>query len=103
MATKVMRTYRSTDGTDWGVEIITPSNSSAMILFRHPHGDSSGRDRYNTVQWHGSEARNVTARLDKTEVLESLSESEIAMLFRRSRPIQTHNAAPVALPNESVA
>ena len=96
-----MRTYRATDGTDWGVEITSPSNSSAMILFRHPEGDTSARDRYNTVQWHGTESRNVTARLDRDEVLESLSEADIALLFRRSRPIQTTNEAPVALPYDA--
>lgn len=100
---KISKTYRSTDGIEWGVEVISPSNSSAMILFRYPDGESAGRDRYNTLQWHGPEARNVTARLDTDEVLDSLSERELARLFRRSIPVRTVNEAPVALPNESVA
>ena len=92
-----MRTFRSPDGTDWGVEIIAPSFSNAMLLFRHPDGRSSLRDRYNWYQWPGSESRNVTARLKPSDVLEDLTDQDVARLFRRSMPVSTQHPLPVNL------
>jgi hypothetical protein len=58
-----------------------------MILFRHPNGRSSRLDRYNWFLSHGPEARSVTARLTPAKVLESLSDEDIARLFRRSMSV----------------
>jgi hypothetical protein len=84
---KARRTFRAPDGTVWGVEIDLPGSSNAMILFRHPDGGSSRKDRYNWVISTGPEARSVRSRLDPVRVLEGLDEEEIAALFRRSMRI----------------
>ena len=82
-----MRTYRSPDGIVWGVDIDLPGSSNAMVIFRHPNGQSARLDRYNWFISHGPEARSVTARLSPDKVLESLSDVDIGRLFRRSMPI----------------
>ena len=84
MSKKARRTFRAPDGTIWGVELDLPGSSNAMILFRHPDGDTNAKDRYNWVISTGPEARSVTSRLDPSRVLEGLDEEEIAALFRRS-------------------
>jgi hypothetical protein len=81
------RTYRAPDGVVWGVEIDLPGSSNAMILFRHPDGKSSRKDRYNWVISTGPEARSVTSRLEPARVMERLDEEDIAALFRRSMRI----------------
>ncbi len=87
MSKKAKRTYRAPDGVVWGVEIDLPGSSNAMIIFRHPDGGSSSRDRYNWVISTGPEARSVTSRLDPARVLEGLDEEDVAALFRRSMRI----------------
>ena len=82
-----MRTFRSPDGVQWGVEITSPSFSNAVVYFRHPDGRTSRRDRYNWYLWQGPEARNVTARLKPAEVMERISDDDLMRLFRRSMPI----------------
>lgn len=58
-----------------------------MVIFRHPNGRSARLDRYNWFISHGPEARSVTSRLTPKSVLESLSDTDLARLFRRSMPI----------------
>ena len=58
-----------------------------MILFRHPNGRTSRLDRYNWFISHGPEARSVTSRLSSAKVMESLSDEDIARLFRRSMAV----------------
>ena len=82
-----MKTFTAPDGTVWGVKIQSPSSSTSMIMFRHPDGNSSRRDRYNWVINQGPEARSVTARLDPETVLGQLSDETIARLFGRSMPV----------------
>ncbi len=82
-----MREFRSADGTPWHVVVQMPGASNAMILFRNPTGSSSGLDRYNWLNLRGVEARNVTARVDPSEELKKLSDSQIEALFRRSMPV----------------
>lgn len=82
-----MKTYTAPDGTTWGVMIQVPGSSKAMIVFRHPGGESTRLDRYNWVISHGPEARSVTSRLDPERVLDSLHVAEIARLFARSMPV----------------
>jgi hypothetical protein len=90
-----MKTYKSPDGTTWGVDVKSPGSSNAMVVFRHPDGQSSRLDRYNWYISNGPESRSVTSRLSPEKVLEHLNASEIAALFRRSMavsrpdPIQT--------------
>lgn len=82
-----MKTYSAPDGTSWGVRIQSPGSSNAIILFRHPDGASSRKDRYNWVISNGPEARSVTSRLSPAKVLDSLHAAEIARLFARSMPV----------------
>jgi hypothetical protein len=82
-----MRNFRSPDGIVWGVDVTLPGASNAMILFRHPNGHSSRLDRYNWFLSNGPEARSVTARLSPEHILEGLSDTDIARLFRRSMSV----------------
>jgi hypothetical protein len=79
-----MLTYRSPDGVLWSVQVDLPGSSNAMVIFRHPDGTSSRKDRYNWFISRGPEARSVTSRLAKDKVLASLDEATLAHLFRRS-------------------
>ena len=88
-----MKVFRSPDGTHWGVEITSPSSSNAIVLFHHPNGQTSSLDRYAWFLSHGPHANNVTARLDpKKDVLDLLTERDLALLFRRSFPVSTISA-----------
>jgi hypothetical protein len=82
-----MRSFRSPDGIVWKVDVDLPGSSNAMILFRHPNGQSSRLDRYNWFLSNGPEARSVTARLSPKSVLDSLSDADIARYFRRSMSV----------------
>ena len=89
-----MKSFRSPDGTQWGVDVTTPSSSNALVIFHHPDGSSSSKDRYAWFISHGSKANNVTARLDpQKDVLDLLTERDIARLFRRSFPVSTASPA----------
>ena len=81
------RSYKSPDGTDWVVQVMLPGATNAMIVFEHPDGGSSRRDRYNWVNIAGPGARNVTSRAEASAVLRELTDTQIALLFRRSMPI----------------
>jgi hypothetical protein len=82
-----MKTYNSPDGTTWSVDVKSPGSSNAMVVFRHPDGQSSRLDRYNWYISNGPESRSVTSRLSPEKVLEHLNPTEIAALFRRSMPV----------------
>ena len=84
---EVRRTFNGPDGTTWGVEVRMPTASNAMIVFRHPGGDSSGRNRYAWHQWRGPEARSVTSRVAPGTVMQALNDDVLALLFRRSMPV----------------
>jgi hypothetical protein len=79
-----MKHYPSPDGVLWGVEVQNPGSSNAIVLFRHPDGQSSRKDRYNWYISRGPEARSVTSRLSPKRVLEGLDDEALAQLFRRS-------------------
>lgn len=82
-----MRSFQASDGVRWGVEVMLPGASHAMIVFRHPNGRTSRLDRYAWRNIDGPDARNVTARLDSREILGRLTEDDFAMHFRRSMRI----------------
>ena len=82
-----MKTFRSPDGTVWGVQVTNAGASNAVVTFRHPNGGSSRNDRYNWFLSNGPEAKSVTGRLDLKKVAESLTEADLAMLFRRSMAV----------------
>jgi len=80
-------TYVSPDGTEWGVVVDLAGSSNAMVIFRHPDGDSSRGDRYNWFISSGPEARSVTSRLDPARVMNQLDAATLARLFSRSMPV----------------
>lgn len=82
-----MKTFTSPDGTAWKADVVLPGSSNAMIVFRHPDGATSRKDRYNWVLSQGPEARSVTGRLSAARVLDGLGDVELAALFRRSMPV----------------
>ena len=84
-----MKTFRSPDGTVWGVHVTNAGASNALVTFRHPNAKSSGNDRYNWFLSNGPEAKSVTGRLDLKKVAESLTDTDLAKLFRRSMPVSS--------------
>ena len=89
-----MRLYTGPDGTRWGVDVQLPGSSNAMVIFRHPNGDSSGRDRYNWFISSGPEARSVTSRLSPKRVLEQIDDAALMRLFQRSMPVSRPSIEP---------
>lgn len=84
---RVIKSFRAPDGTNWGVEVQVPGASNAMIVFHHPAGKTSRLDRYAWESWNGPESRNVTSRVTREKVMQSLSDEKLQLLFRRSMPI----------------
>ncbi len=82
-----MKQYQSPDGVVWQVYVDLPGSSNAMVIFRHPDGQSSRQDRYSWYISHGPEARSVTSRLSPEKVLDSLDDAALEQLFRRSMRI----------------
>lgn len=82
-----MKTFKSHDGTRWTVDVRMPGASNAMIVFRHPDGSTSRKDRYNWILHDGPEARSVTGRVSPERMLDSLGDVQVAELFRRSMPV----------------
>ena len=95
MAKQKMRPFETNDGVRWGAAVTLTGASNAMVVFHHPQpqGDSTRRDRYAWYLSSGPESRSVTARLDARKVLDSLTDADLARLFRRSMPISA-DAAP---------
>jgi hypothetical protein len=58
-----------------------------MIVFRHPNGRTSRLDRYAWRTIDSPDAKDVTARLDTDEILERLTDDDLARHFRRSMRI----------------
>lgn len=84
-----MRAFQSPDGTLWAVDVKVPSHSSAMVVFKHPDGETARRDRYAWYNAHSPQASDPRARLRPADVLQALGDGDIAMLFRRSMPVST--------------
>lgn len=84
-----MKSFRSPDGTWWGVRVQSPSHSSALVLFAHPDGSTSKRDRYAWLNATTAEASDPRARLKPAAVLSTLDDGTLAKLFRRSMPVET--------------
>ena len=82
-----MKTHRSADGVEWGVDVQLPGSSNIMVVFRHPDGRTARLDRYNWYISSGPEARSVTSRLSPSKTLDQLKDETIARLFSRSMPV----------------
>lgn len=93
-----MRAFNGPDGTTWGVEVQNPGASNAVVLFRHPDGDTTRLDRYAWYITGGAESQNVTGRLNRRAVLDSLADADIQRLFRRSMPVSTNPRGTPATP-----
>ena len=85
----VKRSFTGADGVTWGVEVRTPSASNAMIVFVHPDPQSSMRNRYAWWLSAGPDSQDVQARMTPKYVMESLTDADIAALFKRSMPISS--------------
>ncbi len=92
-----MRSFDAADGTRWAVRAQSPGASNLMIVFSHPDGSTARKDRYNWYNHRGPEARDVTARLDPTAVLDEISDADLALLFRRSMLIAAADS-PLGVP-----
>ena len=93
-----MRSFTGPDGTNWKVEVQSPGASNAMVLFRHPDARTSQLDRYAWYINAGAEANDVTARLNRGTVLDSLTDANLQRLYRRSMPVSTSRVAATAGP-----
>lgn len=91
-----LRQFTAPDDSTWGVEVRLPGASNAMLVFHQPPSNGALGSRYAWYNWRGPEARSVTSRVSPEKVLESLSDSDLARLYRRSMPIAT--VVPVAVP-----
>jgi hypothetical protein len=94
-----MRSFTGPDGTTWQVDVQMPGSSNALVVFRHPSSRTTQLDRYAWYLSHGAEAHDVTARLDKRAVLDSLADADIKRLFRRSMPVSAVRGVPSVEPN----
>lgn len=90
MSARRGRFFVDADGNRWFAEVRLPGASNAMVVFH----DEQGRlpARYAWHIWRGPEARSVTSRVPAMRVLESLSDDDIALHFRKSAPIATPRA-----------
>lgn len=93
-----MRAFNGPDGTTWGVEVRNPGASNAVVVFRHPDGDTTRLHRYAWYLTGGAESQNVTGRLNTGAVLDSLADADIQRLFRRSMPVSTNRRGTPATP-----
>ena len=83
-----MREYRSPDGLTWKVLVQLPSHSGAMLVYQHPDGQSSKLDRY---AWINSETTtDPRERLISKNVLDALTDADLARLFRRSMMVSAN-------------
>ena len=82
-----MRVWQSPDGINWVIDVDLPGSSNAMVFFRHPGATNGRRDKYNWFISNGPEARSVTSRLTKQKVLDSLTDGDLAKLYRRAMNI----------------
>lgn len=82
MAKKATRLYQSPDGIRWNVLVQLPSHSSAMLVYQHPDGQSSKLDRYAWI--NSATTTDPRERLTAKDVMDRLTDADIARLFRRS-------------------
>ena len=82
MPKKATRQYQSPDGIHWRVLVQLPSHSGAMLVYQHPDGQSSKLDRYAWI--NSATTTDPRERLTAKDVMDRLTDAEIARLFRRS-------------------
>ena len=83
-----MREYQSPDGLTWRVLVQLPSHSGAMLVYQHPNGKSSALDRYAWI--NSLKTTDPRERLSAKSVMDSLSDADLARLFRRSMMVSAN-------------
>jgi hypothetical protein len=83
-----MRQYQSPDGLTWKVDVRLPGHSSAMLVFQHPDGRSSALDRYAWI--NSPKTTDPRERLSAKSLMDSLSDDDLARLFRRSMMVSAN-------------
>jgi hypothetical protein len=68
-----------------------------MVVFLHPDGRTARKDRYSWYYARTPDAQNVTSRLDPRTIEQSLTEQQLALLFRRSMLISAADN-PLGIP-----
>lgn len=84
-----MKPFCAPDGTWWGVAVRMATHSGALVVFHHPTGETARLNRYAWLNVKRPEASDPRARLSEGLLSETLDESELGRLFRRSMPIET--------------
>lgn len=77
-----MREFQSPDGIRWRVAVSLPSHSGAMLVYQHPDGKTSKLDRYAWI--NSAQTTDPRQRLSATDVMDRLTDDDLARLFRRS-------------------
>jgi hypothetical protein len=90
MSARRGRRFVDPGGRSWFAEVRLPGASNAMVVFHDEGGQLPARYAWHI--WRGPEARSVTSRVPAMRVLESLTNDDIALLFRKSAPISTPRA-----------
>jgi hypothetical protein len=83
-----MREFQTPDGIRWNVVVQLPSHSSAMLVYQHPDGQSSKLDRYAWI--NSAQVTDPRERLSAKDVMERLTDADIARLFRRSMMVSAN-------------
>jgi hypothetical protein len=83
------------------VKISNVGASNAIVLFQHPDGETTRKDRYNWYISKGPEAKSVTSRLDPKKVADALTGEDVELLFRRSMPVSRADQLSIP-PNPAV-
>ncbi len=83
-----MRLYQTPDGLTWRVLVQLPSHSGGMLVYQHPDGQSSALDRYAWI--NSAQTTDPRERLSAKSLLDSLSDADLARLFRRSMMVSAN-------------
>lgn len=81
---KFERTFTDIDGKTWQVQVQLAGSSNAMVVFRLAGAPDSRQDRYAWFNSDSPEARSVTSHLNPSDILHALTDSALALLFRKS-------------------
>lgn len=66
-----------------------PTHSSALVIFRHPDGDTSRKHRYAQLNVRTAVANDPRSSLVAKDLVDALDARSLARLFGRSAPVDT--------------
>jgi len=81
---KFERSFTDVEARTWKVEVKLAGSSNAMIVFRLAGAPNARQDRYAWFNSDSPDARSVTSHLDASDILRSLTDDQLALLFRKS-------------------